>query len=205
MSGPKMPNPLGKNLGNQEGYPMNSEKKWLDRIGLMAALVERAPAQTLGRTAVMKLAYFLQVLKKVPLGYNFRLHTYGPFDSDVLDDLAYAGVFGAVKERVVTQSAGYRYDIRLGKRWAEVQDKSKAWLDQHREAIDWVIEEFGGCTAADLELVSTIVFADRENLKDGTEVSLEELAKQVHAIKPHFTEDYVLRECRKAMEKGFLQ
>ena len=183
---------------------MNWEKKWLERIGLIAALVEKAPGQTLGRTAVMKLAYFLQVLKKVPLGYDFRLHTFGPFDADVLDDLAYAGVFGAVKERVVTQSAGYRYDIRLGKRWAEVQDKSKAWLDQNREAIDWVIQEFGRCSAADLELVSTIVFADRENFKDGTKVSLEKLAKQVQAIKPRFTESYVLRECRKAMEKGFL-
>src|SRR5713226_8389467 len=105
----------------REEYPMNWEKKWLERIGLIAALVEKAPGQTLGRTAVMKLAYFLQVLKKVPLGYDFRLHTFGPFDSDVLDDLAYAEVFGAVKDKVITQSQGYRYEIKPGKRSAQVQ------------------------------------------------------------------------------------
>src|SRR6266849_3913424 len=141
MSGPKMPNPLGKNLGNQEGYPMNSEKKWLDRIGLMAALVERAPAQTLGRTAVMKLAYFLQVLQKVPLGYNFRLHTYGPSDSDVLDDLGYAAIFGAVTEKTIIQNEGYRYEIRPGERCAQAQKRSKNWLDQNRVAVDWVLQE----------------------------------------------------------------
>src|SRR5438270_366775 len=137
---------------------MNAEKKWLDRIGLMAALVERAPAQTLGRTAIMKLAYFLQVLKKVPLGYDFGLHTYGPFASDVLDDLAYAGVFGAVKERTIIQSEGYRYEIKPGKHCAQAQQSSKIWLDQNREAVDWVIQEFGNFTAPELELISTIVY-----------------------------------------------
>src|SRR5438132_3184516 len=122
-----------------EGCPMNSEKKWLERIGLIAALVEKAPGQTLGRTAVMKLAYFLQALKKVPLGYDFRLHTYGPFASDVLDDLGYAGIFGAIKEKTIIQSEGYRYEIKPGKRCAQAQENSKVWLDQHREALDWVI------------------------------------------------------------------
>ncbi len=184
---------------------MSWERKWLDRVGLMAALVEKAPGQTLGRTAIMKLAYFLQVLKKVPLGYDFRLYIYGPFDSDVLDDLSYARIFGAVKERTIIQSEGYRYEIKPGKRSAHVQEKSQKWLEQHVEAIDWVIQEFGNLTASDLELWSTIVFVDRENQKEGKKVSLEELAKQVRGIKPWFKQSYVLNRCRKAVDKGFLQ
>ncbi len=183
---------------------MNSEKRWLERSGLMAALVEKAPGHTLGRTAVMKLAYFLQVLKDVPLGYDFRLHTFGPFDSDVLDDLAYAEVFGAVKEKVITQSQGYRYEIKPGRLSAQVQQESESWLGQHRQAIDWTIQEFGNLNAAELELLSTIVFADRENHKEGKKVSLDELAKQVQAIKPRFSESYVLDKCRRALEKGIL-
>jgi uncharacterized protein YwgA len=184
---------------------MNSEKKWLERIGLIAALVEKAPGQTLGRTAVMKLAYFLQVLKKVPLGYDFRLHTFGPFDADVLDDLAYAGVFGAVKERVVTQAQGYRYEIKPGKRSAHVQQESGSWLEQNLDSVDWVSQEFARYNASDLELFSTIVFADRENQKEGNVVPLEELAKQVRGIKPRFSQSYVLKKCRDALDKGFLE
>jgi len=184
---------------------MNWEKKWLERIGVIAALVDKAPGQTLGRTAVMKLAYFLQVLKKVPLGYDFRLHTFGPFDPDVLDDLAYARIYGAVKERMIVQSEGYHYEIKPGKRSAHVQEESESWLDHHREAIDWVIQEFGSLTAPDLELCSTIIFADRENLKERKNVSLEELAKQVHGIKPRFRFPYVLKKSHDALDWGLLK
>src|SRR5262249_14989297 len=138
----------------EEGKPMSWERKWLDRVGLIAALVEKAPGQTLNRTAIMKLAYFLQVMKNVPLGYDFRLYTYGPFDSDVLDDLGYAQVFGAVKERTIIQSEGYRYEIKPGKRSAHVQEESETWLEHNREAIDWVIQEFGSLKAPELELYS---------------------------------------------------
>jgi len=95
----------------------------------MAALVEKAPGHTLGRTAIMKLSYYLQVLQLVPLGYEFRLHTFGPFDSDVLDDLAYAEVFGAVKEKVITQSQGYRYEIKPGGSLPRFSKRAKAGLD----------------------------------------------------------------------------
>ncbi|MFO0967414.1 MAG: hypothetical protein U0793_17785 [Gemmataceae bacterium] len=184
---------------------MKPEEKWLERMGLIAALVEKAPGQTLGRTAIMKLAYFLQVLKKAPLGYRFGLEIYGPFDSDVLDDLRYARFFGAVKERTVTQAQGYRFEIKPGKRCAEVQKAAKAWLDQNQDALDWVVQEFGALKAPDLELWSTIIFVDRDNHQQGKSVSLDELAKQVRGIKPRFSQQYIVGKCREARDKGYLQ
>jgi len=184
---------------------MKPEKKWLERMALIATLVEKAPGQTLGRTAVMKLVYFLQVLKKVPLGYRFGLHTFGPFDSDVLDDLRYAEFFGAIKERMVTQGQGYRYEIKQGKRSAEIQNASSAWLEQHQDALEWVVEEFGALSASDLELWSTIIFVDRDNQQQRKSVSLEELAKQVRGIKLRFSQGYVVGKCREARDKGFLE
>jgi uncharacterized protein YwgA len=183
---------------------MSAEKTWLDKIAFIAALVEKAPRQTLGRTALMKLAYFLQVLKNVPLGYDFGLHTYGPFDTDVLDDLSYAQVFGAVTEKTILQRDGYRYEIRPGKRCMKAQKTSRDWLDQHGTALDWVLQEFGSLNAPDLELYSTIVFVDRENATQAKSVSLEHLAEQVRNVKPRFTHSQVLHKCREADAKGFL-
>ena len=80
--------------------PQNHSK--LDRIALIARLVARAPTR-LGRTALMKCLFFLKVVKHVPLPYSFGLYTYGPFDSDVLDDLQYAEALGAVEGALVTQ------------------------------------------------------------------------------------------------------
>ena len=43
-----------------------------------------------GKTVFMKLAYLLQELYEVPLGYRFTLYTYGPYSPEVLADLEYA-------------------------------------------------------------------------------------------------------------------
>ena len=69
------------------------------RIATLVAIAERRPG--LGRTALMKICYLLQTLGDVPLGYHFTLYSYGPFDSDVLADLASAEVLGGVSSRVV--------------------------------------------------------------------------------------------------------
>jgi uncharacterized protein YwgA len=60
-------------------------RSWL-RLGILSELVARSNNK-LGRTALMKLAFLLQTVRGVPLGYHFRLYTYGPYDGDVLDDL----------------------------------------------------------------------------------------------------------------------
>jgi uncharacterized protein len=183
---------------------MNVQKRWLERIGLIAALVNRSPGQVLGRTAVMKLIYLLQVLKQAPLGYDFQLYTYGPFDPDVLNDLLYAQVFGAVTERNVVQRSGYRYEIRPGKHCLETQHAVAGWLKQFENDLNWVVEQFGYYNSQDLELFSTIVYVDRENAKEQKRVSRKELASQVQSIKPRFTQTEVLVRCRQASEKGFL-
>ncbi len=183
---------------------MNWEKRWWQRIGLIATLVEKAPSQTLGRTAIVKLPFLLQVLRGVPLGYDFRLYTYGPFDCDVLEDLSYARIAGAVTEKVVLHPKGYGYEVKPGARKDKLPDPAKEWLGQYEEAIDWVIREFGHCTASELELVSTIIFVDRENAKEGVPHTLEGLARQVREVKPRFPLAYVLAKCRDAFAKSFL-
>ena len=51
-----------------------------------------------GEKLFVKLFYFLQELNGVPLGYDFRLFNYGPFDSEVLSDLSTACGLDAVAE-----------------------------------------------------------------------------------------------------------
>ncbi len=85
-----------------------------NRIALIAQLAEITP--NLGRTALMKYCYFLQTIRKVPLGYSFSLYSYGPFDSDVLSDLGSAEALGGVKTRVEYHPGGYGYRIEKGER-----------------------------------------------------------------------------------------
>src|SRR5579864_5148815 len=84
------------------------------RLGLLPVLAERAPSGQIGRTALMKYMYFLQTLRGVPLGYNFTMYSYGPFDSDVLSDLSSGEGMNVVTSTPVVFSGGYGYQIRPG-------------------------------------------------------------------------------------------
>ncbi len=183
---------------------MSVVQNWWPRLGLLCALVDQAPGKTLRRTAIMKLPFLLQAVRGVPLAYDFRLYTYGPFDSDVLDDLAYAEAIGAVTEETVYFTNGYGYDVRPGPRCAEVQKLAKDWLVKHQDDVAWAIHEFGRCSAAELELISTIVFVGRDNARQGKAVSIEELARQAQEVKPHFGMPHVLAKCRELRGKRYL-
>ncbi len=140
---------------------MQSDLK-TNRLAALVALASAAPGQTIGRTAAMKLLYFLQELHGVPLGYDFRIHTYGPYDAEVLTDLGTAQTVDALTEKTVMYNVGYGYAIKPGPKAEAVKAQAADWLKANQTALDAVIQEFGACTASDLELSSTVLFVDRE-------------------------------------------
>ena len=134
----------------------------ISRLAILARMVTKAPEKKLGRTQVMKLFYFLQELKDVPLGYDFRLFTYGPFDSDVLSDLATACSLNMLLEKTIIYSRGYGYEITPGPHANQLTRELEASNPILASQIDDVVREFGSYGAAELELRSTILFVERE-------------------------------------------
>jgi len=164
-----------------------------ERMALISVLAAESPLGSVGRTAVMKFLYFLQVLRDVPLDYRFSLYSYGPFDSDVLADLANAEALGVVDSRVIQFSGGYGYEIRPGRNADWLQDRAARFLGHHRPDVEWVMDKFGTLKSGQLELVSTIVYVDREAADNREELSLDEIAEIVHEIKPHFSHDEIMK------------
>lgn len=176
-----------------------------NRLATLTFLASAVPGQRLGRTAAMKLMYFLQVLHDVPLGYTFRLHTYGPFDPAVLDDIGTAKSLDAISEKMVTYPVGYGYESSPGPSAKEIQAKATDWLKENRPALDSAIKEFGPWSASLLELGSTVVFVDREFLDQQGEATVEAIANRVREIKPHFSEATVLAKVNHFLSKGMLK
>ena len=174
------------------------------RLAVITELCSRSGG-TLGRTALMKLCYFLQTVKDVPLGYNFTLYSYGPFDSNVLADLGTAESFGAVRSSVTYYPGGYGYLIRKADRGDAVMESAKAFLDSQRDAVDWVVSEFGVLSSGALELQSTLVFVDREAAQKTEELTLLELSRRVKAIKPHFQQAFILENAQRLYTKDLLR
>jgi hypothetical protein len=158
------------------------------RLALLAELSRRAQ---LGRTAIMKLLFFLQESAGVPLNYQFSLYSYGPFDSDVLADISAAERLDVLKSSTVYYPSGMGYEYSPGRDVQKVKDLAGDFLDEHKDSIDWVLEHFSKKTAGELELLSTILFV----AKHQNPSTVAKLIEQVELIKPHFSQGQI--------QKGF--
>ncbi len=184
---------------------MTSNNGLTYRFAALASLAGAAPGRSIGRTAAVKLLYFLQELFDVPLGYDFRLYTYGPFDDEVLHDLGTAVSIDVLTEETVQYKSGYGYLIKPGNKADAIKRLASKWLETYRPAFDSVIEEFGSWSASDLELGSTVLFVDREFESTGRSASTQEVAKRVREIKPYFSDSTVLLRVKQFLGKGWIR
>jgi hypothetical protein len=182
---------------------MPASDKLLQRIALIADLICKAPAG-FGRTALMKCLYFLQTVRRVPLGYNFRLYTYGPFDPDVLSDLSLAERLGMVESELSQFSGGYRYEFRRGTAADRMLEGVQDFLERYQEDIDWVVRNFGRRSALELENASTLVFIDRSFAERGGRTTIGDLARKVHEVKPHLAIHLIEKEANSLKEQQLL-
>src|SRR5947209_18982152 len=157
-------------------------------LALIPILIESSPNRQIGRTALMKFMYFLQTLRQVPLGYRFTLYSYGPFDSNVLFDLSVAESLRAVASKTVLYSGGYGYEISTDEKSEWLTRRAQEFVNRYEKDVRWVMKKFGKLTSAQLELVSTIIYVDRQASEKGNKESLKSIVRQVHEVKPHFSE-----------------
>jgi len=176
----------------------------LNSVALIAHLVARAPTR-LGRTALMKCLFFLKAVKHVPLPYSFGLYTYGPFDSNVLDDLLYAEALGAVRGTLVEYQRARGYEYQRGPKIEELEKQTREFLSRYEESVDWVLNEFGNRSAIDLEMASTLVYIDRMIKGKKERATIVDLARKVREVKPHLGIDTIEREARSLKQKGLLE
>jgi hypothetical protein len=153
-----------------------------NRLGVFVRLAERTSGN-LGRTQLMKLCYFLQAFRGVPLGYSFSLYSYGPFDSEVLSDLQTAEGMSVLSTEIQYYPGGYKYDIRPGEKAERAKALAGSFLGEYQKDVDWVASKFGSRSAADLELASTITYVSEE---EGIE-DRGDLIERVKLVKPHFS------------------
>lgn len=160
---------------------MTTETQDSIRLGVLTELVRSAPKPP-GRTALMKFAYLLQAVRGVPLGYRFRLYTYGPYDEQVLADARIAAQLGFLKSELVTYPSGYGYQYAIG------EDAGVATHSDYDEDVQWVLSQFGHESASRLELISTLIF---ELCDKSRRLDSQELVRRVREIKPHFSVDEI--------------
>ena len=180
---------------------MNSQERRSDlRVAIISTLVKKAHPHPLGRTAIMKLVYFLQALHKVPLGYDFRIYTYGPYDSQVLEDLKVAELKGALRSSAVGYAVGTGYAITPGPAVDEVVDRARS-IQDFISKVALVLGDFGNRSAIDLEMSSTLVFVDQAEFSS----DFQALARKVKEMKPRLEIANIVQEAKLLKKKGYIK
>ena len=177
-----------------------------DRYALIVELAQRLHDRhpQFGKTALQKLIYLLQEVYGVDCGYDFSLYTYGPFTSQVLQDLDLVESFGGVKVNPVRKGLdGYR--IEPFDNDDRVQDQAREFLNGISEDIETLVAEYGGYSAKQLEMRATTIYVEREMKRDGKPVSLDDLVRLVHDIKPYFPGDEIKSVVEELLAKGHVE
>jgi len=128
---------------------------------LIAATVEAAsktcPDCYLGRTAIQKLLYFMNVLG-VPMRYSFDIHHYGPFCPNVMHDVDWLVADNVIEDR--SQESRYS-NYKPGQGWPELSERYRDKLDKYREKIEEVCNALTDLSPETLELIATLDFSYR--------------------------------------------
>lgn len=161
---------------------MNFLKK---RLSIISQVLIYNPS--IGKTAIMKLIFFLQKVYKLPLDYNYRIYTYGPYSSEVSEDIDLAYHEGLLTSTIVMYGNGvYGYNIKPTQKSKDYISDEIDYIKPYKDSIKELISLFSNKNAKQLELYSTIVYLydiAKSNAWDDSQV---QIAEDVHAIKPHF-------------------
>jgi uncharacterized protein YwgA len=151
-----------------------------------------------GKTALQKMVYLFQEIYRVDCDYSFDFYTYGPFTSQLLNDLDYTEHIGGVNVSRVDNSVG-GYEITPGEDVEYILKKAEGFIEAPdiNAKLEQLIADFGRYSAVELELRSTIVYVDRDLRRTGTWREMEEILRLVKELKPKFSPD----EIRSAIEE----
>lgn len=136
-------------------------------------------------------------VRNVPLGYRFKLYNYDPYDSTVLGDLSQATTLKAIKSQTVYFLTGYDYEYSPSDRLESLCNKITVDLAKYENDLNGVLEKYGKESASSLELISTIVFAEREMRRKRQTPEGNVLRDRVKKIKSHFTDEAIADEIKR--------
>ena len=156
----------------------------------------------IGKTALMKAAFMLQQVKKLNLDYNFSIYTYGPYSSEVTEDVDDLVFKQLAISTIYHQNSYVGYELN-------VSDEGNAYaerLDQNsKTAIAEIVGFIKGKSAKDLELYATVIYIDRLYAKNNSwEKHSNSIVEKVHEIKPHFKKDIIGSAFNMLKESGYL-
>ena len=183
---------------------MNNMIEQCKRLSIISEIVKRKP--DIGKTAIMKYIFLLQRVYKVPLEYNYEIYTYGPYSSEVMEDIDYARHENVVSMTTVQYPSGYYgYNLNSTEKTDEYIYRESQFVSLYSESIKKIIDMFGDKSVKELELSTTIIYIFNTYIENNWSYSINTISENVHEIKPHFDKKTIEKEYKHLKELGLLK
>ena len=155
----------------------------------------------LGKTSVMKIVYMLQQVKSLNLVYDFTIYTYGPYCSDVTEDLDDLVSKGFITASMYPSHNYIGYELSIAEKVKE--NINKLEIDEE-DALDDILDFAKDKSAKDLELCSTIIYVDNLYTKNNWDKTNKAIVNKVREIKPHFSEEIIESVYSSLLERKYI-
>ena len=130
--------------------------------------------QSPGKKALQKLVYLVE-RKGLDLGYDYSIHYYGPYSSE----LDYAVHSLEMQGLVDIKAEGMSHRIHT----TELEEENITLLPEDEQIINEVLKIFAPMSAHELELITTTDFVARDLSLRGNQYSDQEIVDGVKVIK----------------------
>lgn len=167
----------------------NSMEKFAIIAYIAKANVDKGP---LGKKALQKLVHLSSELRGAQVGYSFELYTYGPFSRELAGDVDLLESMGVISVEFDDSRNGY--EITPSSKAEELLEANQQFIDSVRSDLDFIIENFGGRLAKELELSSMVSFILKHKLADADNEN--SIVEKFLEIKPHYTKESILAGLR---------
>lgn len=170
--------------------------------GLLALFAKLSARRhfSLGRTKVQKLVFLLNELMGIDSGYKFHFYTYGPFSSELAGDIDYLDRINVLKVEEISGGEGYL--VTAGSQAEKVEKMVQDRLAALSGDVEKIVDEFGACSARDLEMIATLIFVIKYDPKFSGDIG--ELIVKAKELKPKFSENEIKMKVNFLSEKKFL-
>ncbi|MBI2303414.1 MAG: hypothetical protein HYU86_01525 [Chloroflexi bacterium] len=183
----------------------------LERLGVIILLLKAAQERQfkLFHAHVQKLVYLLQEAKRVPLGYNFKMHYFGPYSEELWGTLNILKSWDTVKVEMVQSHGSYGHLINPGDKVSEFLDlieknKNNQTWRTYEDRVTELLELVGSRDARGIELIGTVHFMHKLLKAQGQADNSETVIDRVRKLKPHFSEAEVSEALNELREKLLL-
>jgi len=171
------------------------------RINAIAYLLKLLEEKQVGKKSIQKLVYFLQVFG-VDLKYRYGMYHYGPYSSELSNDLDIMDMMGTIN--IEDNPNMYGYSIKLGESGKEQASDIEQHLYSDKEHFDKLLSVFGRCSAKKLELYATMHLVESILQRRGQDSSQESVTREVKILKPKYPDNDIEKAYKYLLGKSII-